>query len=243
MNSEPAEIIDKFDEPSEMISGEKLAALFRDACAERLRMKISTGPEQYPFYGKMVQTNNSQIYVVELGAEALVDLPVDTLVQIAFPLDTRDYYRGDSIFQGRKADKSTVTRFMIAKPLSLYRVANRRTKRVVPSSSLPATCLAISGRKTGGLVQVKNISPEGVCLTFPTRANVRIGDRMSGIKLKLHGSNYLSLEGTVRHKHVDNMGRFCIGLMWESLTTDQFVILQTYCKFVYERQLKRAEKQ
>jgi hypothetical protein len=205
------------------------------AVKEHSRLKLSTGPDEFPFYSRILEVHETMIYIddpqpTRIEEELLVDSPID----LVFPLTARVYFHGKSVFNGLKATLSEPLVYMIAKPESLTYLKERRVPRVTPTAGLPAVCLAIGGQPAAAGVQIQNIGLEGACLTLAQRADHQEGDKFPTVKLKLAGSVYLTLDAAVRYAIVDDLGRYCVGLMWEPLTKPQYLALRNYVRLVQE---------
>ena len=215
------------------VSGAKLAQVLELACKEHTRLKLSGGTDHFPFYTFMREIKHTQIFVTKLEpASAQDDLLVDSEIDIVFPLTSRIYFFGKSNYHGLLTQPLDEAIHIIDKPEVMYFRRERRVMRVQPTTSLPVTCLAVGGEKFLDTVLIKNISLEGICLSFPFPMNYKPGGLINGIKLKLHGSNYLTLDGSIRHTYVSQDGKFCVGLMWEPMTKPQFLTLITYLRLV-----------
>jgi c-di-GMP-binding flagellar brake protein YcgR len=215
--------------------GEKLDQVITLACQEKSRLKLLGGPRDFPLYSTLVSRRGDQLVISRIEPVNLEEsLLLGSEIEIIFPLTSRGYFVGDATFIGPCLDAGKEQWFLIAVPKVLYYIKERRFKRVVPPESLPVTCLSISGRKTAKLVSVRDLNEEGVSLSFPKYANIGRGELLRSIKLRLHGSTYITADAVVRHSFPTNDGRFCLGLMWEPLSRQQHKTLNNYIRLVEE---------
>jgi hypothetical protein len=220
---------------TQSVSSAKLAQVLELACKERTRLKISGGPDRFPYYTYMREIKQTQIFVTKLEPSAAQDdLLVDSEIDIVFPLTSRIFFFGKSVYHGLLTQPLDEAIHIIDKPETLYFRRERRVMRISPAPNLPITCLAVNGEKFLDTVLIKNISLEGICLSFPFPMDYKPGGLIHGLKLKLHGSNYVTLEGSIRHTYIAQDGKFCVGLMWEPMTKSQYGILFNYLRLVME---------
>lgn len=220
------------------LTGDTVADILIKACVKNIRLKLRRSDDHFYFFSRFLEIGQEQILLAEItpafsGNELLVDSRIDLL----FPMYSEEYFCAGSVFYGLKRDTSTLPEYMIARPESLYRLMRRRVRRIKPDDAFPVRVVAIGNRSVSGTVLVDNIGSEGARLSFPSRVTpIEPGLLLQGIKLKLHGSIYITVDGMVRHHFMDERGRFCVGLAWEPMSRSTFQSLATFLTLAVERE-------
>jgi len=221
------------------ISGEKVAQVLELAAREHSRIKITAAPDGFPFYSNIREIRQSQIYINAPEPPGMEDdILVDSPIDLFFPLHSRLYFLGKSIFLGIRHLPTEPLAYLLGLPGELSYQRERRVLRVVPSESMPITCLSIGGQPSAQHVKVKNLSQEGVCLSFSKAPTTAEGNKIQAIKLKFPGSTYLTLDGIVCYHRQDENGRYCVGLLWDPMTKPQFLAVRNYVRIIMEKAQK-----
>ncbi|MDP8222603.1 MAG: PilZ domain-containing protein [Candidatus Lernaella stagnicola] len=224
------------------IRGEKYRQVLALACRQKSRLRLATIEDSFPYYSHILETRESLILIDRLepplsNENLLVDIPIS----IVFPLTSRGYFVGESVFAGARNEPGSPVRYAITRPSHLMYVTERRVKRVIPPKKLPVVCLSIAGRKTAGLIVVRDLSTEGICLLFPQQENIKEGELLRDIKLKLRGSSYFHGDAIVRHSFAMRDGGFALGMMWVPLSKAQFQMIRSYLDLADKYQLPEPE--
>lgn len=216
------------------IRGEKLRQVIAVACREKSRLKVTAGDDVFPIYSSILGLHDSLIVIDQFEPpETGDDLLVGSTLHLVFPLTSRGFFQGSATFVGKRPEVGE-KHFVIKQPEMLFYLRERRVKRVAPLQSLPVVVRSIAGHKMGELVQVRNISTEGICLSFLQEGKVEPGDLLREVKLKLHGTTYFHADTLVRHTFRTQSGRLGVGLMWEPMSKPMYQTLLNYIKLVKE---------
>jgi len=222
----------------ETIRGVEVDNVLEGACNDRTRVKIIFDAEQPGFYSNMVHLFSNYILFDGFTPEDIQEkLPKDTPLETSFAFRSHGYYSFNANYLGIKG--SVGSQFMVERPTQITHIQRRRSYRVEPSATLPAEILAIGKARTGDKVWVENISIEGVCLSFPRPASIRIGARVQGIRIRLANEKELLMDAVVRSAFRSSDGRFRLGMQWEVLDHEQHLVLQRYITQCQRMEAKR----
>ncbi len=219
--------------------GATMLDLLRSACDERTQAVICSGDVETDLVVNFVHVFTTELLLA--GFKDTPDwraVPAQAAMNICFTLT-----RQQGLFSFRtqyKGRKGTVgDQFAVDMPDELVLYQRRRAYRVRPADTLNADCTMIGMNRTGGKVRVEDISQEGINLSFPREAGIRIGATIRNINLELQNFGAVVLTGVVCSIRRGKGERFHLGLRWIEMPSEEQQKLNQYIFACQRIQAKR----
>ncbi|HPQ68878.1 MAG TPA: PilZ domain-containing protein [bacterium] len=227
------------DQAETLYRGAAMLDLLRTACDERTQAVICSGDVETDLVVNFVHVFTTEVLLS--GYKETNDwkaLPEQAAMNICFTLTRQQgQFSFHTQFKGRKG--TVGDQFVVEMPDELVLYQRRRTYRVRPMDTLSADCTMIGMNRTGGKVRVEDISQEGVNLSFPREAGIRIGATIRNIHLELQNFGELVLTGVVCSIRRGKGERFHLGLRWMEMNSEEQQKLNQYIFACQRIQAKR----